>query len=75
MTLFKVKIRPWSFDSWDGRSTDTLKKAAVGKEIGKNFAEILKSHIFASIQGLLGVGLYLLVLFVYPTDRLLENPL
>ncbi len=30
-------IRPQSVDSWDGGSTDELKKAAVEKKIGKNF--------------------------------------
>ena len=38
-------LRPQSVDSWDGGLTDELKKAAVGKKIGK----ILKFHIFASI--------------------------
>ncbi len=42
----RKKTRPQSVDSWDGGSTDGLKKkAAVERKIGK----ILKSHIFASI--------------------------
>ncbi len=32
-----VPLRPQSVDSWDGGSTDELKKAAVEKKIGKNF--------------------------------------
>ncbi len=35
-------IRPWSFDSWVGGSTDEFKKAVVEKKVGKNFAEIFK---------------------------------
>ena len=35
VTVLSV-VRPQSFDSWDGGSTDELKKTAVGKKIGKN---------------------------------------
>ena len=45
-----LEVRPWSFDSRVGGSTDELKKAAVEKKICKKFAEVLKCHIFASIR-------------------------
>ena len=32
-------LRPQSVDSWDGGSTDEVKKAAVEKKIGKNFGK------------------------------------
>ena len=37
-------------DSWDGGSTDELKKAAVGKKYWQKIGKILTFHIFASVR-------------------------
>ncbi len=40
-TFIRLFFRPQSVDSWDGGSTDELKKAAVEKKIGKKFENFL----------------------------------
>ncbi len=32
---YTLTLRPWSFDSWVGGSTDELKKSCVGKKLAK----------------------------------------